>query len=192
MCKEVITLPIKGFEGRYTISRDGTVTSVDRYDSLGRRVRARHIKSKKNNRGYTVVNIRKEGSRKTYTLLVHRLVAQAFIPNPENLPEVNHIDEDKSHNYDSNLEWCTSEYNHKYGSRVSRSLKNTDYKKVANKLSRPVKLYDHNYIFIKHFKSQNECAKYLGISVSMLSQVINKNRVLSSGYIIEKEYKEFI
>lgn len=187
MFNDIVDYPIKGFDGRYTINREGIIKSVERYDSLGRKVSAKVLRTKKNNRGYVVVNLRKCGSRKTYTLLLHRLVAQAFIPNPDNLPEVNHKDENKLHNYDTNLEWCTSKYNHQYGTRVTRSVKNTNYKEVADKESNPVNLYNNDYKFIKKFHSQKECAEYLGISCSMVSQVVKKNRALSSGYIIEKE-----
>ena len=78
------------------------------------------MKQYDNGYGYLVVEFRKNGRRKH--LRVHRLVAGAFIPNPENLPEVNHKDEDKHNNFVTNLEWCTSSYNKCYGTgKRSRS-----------------------------------------------------------------------
>ena len=71
-------------------------------------------KFRDNGKGYMNVNV----SNKTY--YQHRLVAEAFIPNPDNQPEVNHIDEDKSNNSVDNLEWCTVLYNRTYGTRLSR------------------------------------------------------------------------
>ena len=60
-----------------------------------------------------VINLHKDGKQKSYR--THRLVAQAFIDNPNNLPEINHKDEDKTNNNVDNLEWCDSKYNHNYG-----------------------------------------------------------------------------
>lgn len=74
-----------------------------------------------NERGYIVVSLYKEKRLKTFRL--HRLVAKAFIPNPQNLPEINHIDEDKTNNHITNLEWCTREYNLAYGTRGLRQSK---------------------------------------------------------------------
>ena len=74
-----------------------------------------------NDRGYTVVSLYKDKRLKTFR--VHRLVAQAFIPNKNNLPEVNHRDEDKTNNVITNLEWCTREYNLAYGTRGIRQSK---------------------------------------------------------------------
>lgn len=71
-----------------------------------------------NERGYVVVSLYKEKKLKTFR--VHRLVASAFIENPNNNPEINHKDEDKTNNHVTNLEWCTREYNLAYGTRGLR------------------------------------------------------------------------
>ena len=76
--------------------------------------------SKKPN-GYCVVKLSKDNVAKECK--IHRLVAIAFIPNPENLPMVNHIDEDKTNNHVENLEWCTPQYNNTYGTRCIRQQK---------------------------------------------------------------------
>lgn len=74
------------------------------------------------NKGYKLVSLNKNNKRKTFRL--HRLVAEAFIPNPDNLPQVNHKDEDKTNNRVDNLEWCTHDYNSKYGTRGKRISEN--------------------------------------------------------------------
>lgn len=78
------------------------------------------LKPYDNGYGYLIVDLRKGKSKKH--IRVHRIVAEAFLPNPQNFPEVNHKDEDKHNNSVRNLEWCTSSYNKRYGNgRKSRS-----------------------------------------------------------------------
>lgn len=104
---------IKGYEGRYAITADGNVWSY------------RSQKFLKNNvlpSGYVRVNLYDE-NQKPKIHYIHRLVAEAFISNPDNLPEVNHISEDKTDNRVENLEWCTREYNLNYGTRSERAAK---------------------------------------------------------------------
>ena len=118
--------PIEGYEGLYEVSSYGRVRSLDRYDSRNHFRRGRILKLSYDTVGYLIVGLHSNGKAKTY--LVHRLVAQAFIPNPDNLPEVNHIDEDKMNNRVDNLEMCNREYNSNFGTRNDRiratSIKN--------------------------------------------------------------------
>ncbi len=89
----------------YMITEDGAVYNTKHY---GKNIIS--LKSQSTDKdGYNLINIRIDGKGKTYK--VHRLVAETYIPNPNNFPEVNHIDEDKSNNSVSNLEWCTRQYN---------------------------------------------------------------------------------
>lgn len=105
---------VRGFEGYYQVSSLGRVRSLDRH-KLGRgriklsRQRGRLMKPKVDKYGYNVVQLSKDGQR-TFTT-VHRLVAMAFIPNPNNYDQVNHIDCDKLNNRTENLEWCTAKQN---------------------------------------------------------------------------------
>lgn len=94
---------IEGYEGSYAVNELGQVWSYRKED-----IKAQGI----NTSGYPVVGLYKNNIRTMYT--VHRLVAKAFIPNPDNLPQINHKDEDKTNNNVDNLEWCTAEYNVRY------------------------------------------------------------------------------
>ncbi len=111
--------PVKGYEGLYEVSDLGDVRSIDRYIKTEiRHVTSRLIKGKilfqnlKNN-GYLTVDLCKDG--KVTTTAVHRIVANAFIPNPDGLRFVNHKDSDRSNNAADNLEWVTSSENRKHG-----------------------------------------------------------------------------
>lgn len=100
---------IPNYEGKYQVSNTGRVRSLN----YGRTGKIKVLKQGTKDNGYKVVVIYKNGKRKKY--LVHRLVAQAFIPNPNNYPIINHKDENKTNNAVWNLEWCTYEYNVNYG-----------------------------------------------------------------------------
>ncbi len=119
---------VVGYDDYYEVSNLGRVRSIDRTIQYtdGRVVhRKSKILSQKIDRGYYSVTVSKNNDKKL--LKVHRLVAQAFIPNTDNLPCVNHKDENKENNSVDNLEWCTYEYNVNYGTRnrrASERLKN--------------------------------------------------------------------
>ena len=106
---EEIWKPILGFEGYYEVSNLGRVRSVDRYNSRGRFCSSRFISPGLAGRGYFQIHLYKDN--KSYNRYVHRVVAEAFIPNPKNLEQVNHIDGNKLNNHVSNLEWCTNTEN---------------------------------------------------------------------------------
>ena len=111
--EQVIWLPVVGFEDRYQVSNDGRVRSLDIYVNAGRgntRLSKGRIKPlRKNNRGYVTVALCRD-NRTTHEL-VHRLVAKAFINNPFDKPQVNHIDGDNTNNRADNLEWVTDNEN---------------------------------------------------------------------------------
>ena len=117
--------PIKGYEGLYEVSNKGRVKSLERYSvKFGHQkelVDEKPISLHKSSAGYMVVHLSKDGERKSKS--VHRLVAQAFIPNPQGLPFINHKDEDPTNNHVDNLEWCTQKYNVNYGTRNERASK---------------------------------------------------------------------
>lgn len=107
---------IQGYENKYQVSNQGRVRALH-YRGTNN-IKLVYIKRRK---GYCQVSLWKNSSRKMF--LVHRLVAQAFIPNPKNLPQVNHKDENKCNNCVNNLEWCDQAYNNKYGTRLDRVKK---------------------------------------------------------------------
>ena len=115
---------IKDYEGIYQVSNLGNVRSLDRLDNRGRKTKGRELKKKKMSNGYEFVQLYKYNKFKNCS--IHRLVAQAFLPNPSNLPQVNHKDENITNNRVENLEWCTNKYNTNYGTRNKRlsELKN--------------------------------------------------------------------
>ena len=121
--------PIEGYEGLYEVSNLGRVRSLDMYvkSRYGnyRLHKGKVLSPAKDTNGYLFVNLTYNG--KHNTIRVHRLVALTFIPNPDNLPEVNHKDEDKSNNRVDNLEFCDRKYNINYGSRKDK-VKDTKIK----------------------------------------------------------------
>ena len=106
---------IVGYERLYQVSNTGKVKSLN-YKKTGKE---KILKLQTDKNGYLFVGITKNGKRKYKK--THRLVAEAFLDNPNNLPQVNHKDENKENNCITNLEWCTNEYNHNYGTRNIRS-----------------------------------------------------------------------
>ena len=113
---EEIWRPIEGYEGLYEVSNLGRVRSLDRF--YYRLHKGKVLSPTKDRYGYLTVTLNCNGKSKT--IKIHRLVAQAFLPNPDNLPQVNHKDEVKSNNCVDNLEWCSAKYNVNFGTRQER------------------------------------------------------------------------
>ena len=105
---EEIWRDVKGHKGRYMVSNLGRVKSLN-YSNTGKEG---ILNAEDNGKGYLRVRLWKDG--KVEKCRINRLVAIAFIPNPDNLPEVNHKDEDKTNNRVENLEWCSRQYNVEY------------------------------------------------------------------------------
>ena len=109
---------IDGYENMYQVSNIGHVRSVDRYvycevsPNKLQHLFGKALKIRTDKKGYATVGLSKDGKQKVGK--IHRLVAQAFIPNPLNLPQVNHIDGNKTNNNVLNLEWCDNSYNQKH------------------------------------------------------------------------------
>lgn len=133
---------VKNYEGIYQVSTKGRVRSL-KFNKIKILKPYKTIKRG----GYLEVYLRIPGSRKNYK--VHRLVAEAFISNPNNYKEVNHIDEDKENNNVDNLEWCDHYYNNSYG---SKPIKN------GTSHSKKVEQYSIGGVLIKIFNSQTEAA----------------------------------
>lgn len=168
---------IHGFEGFYQVSNLGRVRSVDRW------VNGNHIscdfqfmkgklrKLIKNRCGYWTVMLRKNNSHDSF--LVHRLVAEAFIPNPDNLPYVNHKDENPANSIADNLEWCTADYNLKYSNVAER----------VNKFKiRRVIQFDKNMNEIKRWDSLKEAAKFINRAQQNISRCCRGRCESCGGY----------
>ena len=123
-------------------------------------------------RNYLTVRL---GHEKAYK--VHRLVAEAFIPNPNGFPEVNHIDENKENNCVENLEWCTGEYNLCYGTRLKR-ISESKKMKVAQ--------YSLNGELLKVFNSQGEAAEKTNSTQGGISDCIRGRIKTHNGYVWKK------
>lgn len=107
---------IKCYEGLYAITEDGKVYS---YRSK------KYLSPYKNKGGYLIATLSKQNIKEHF--LIHRLVAEAYIPNPNNYPQVNHKDEDKTNNHFSNLEWITAKDNINYGNHNSKVIETQSY-----------------------------------------------------------------
>lgn len=167
---EEIWKPI-GYEG-YEVSNLGRVKSY-KYDKINGKI----MKPYKNTKGYLQIDLQLDGRKRENRvhLSVHRLVAIAFIPNPDNLPQVNHKDEDKTNNCVDNLEWCTNDYNAHYGTHIER---------VAEKIRVPIYSVDKQGN-IEHFPSVREAdrivsGKEYGISAP-ISMCLNGKRKTAYG-----------
>lgn len=101
--------PIKGYEGLYEVSDLGRVRSLERLDALGRWTKTRILRLSKNQQGYPKVRLFKDNKGKTYP--VHKLVAIMFLPNPDNLPQIDHINTKRDDARLCNLRWCTAKQN---------------------------------------------------------------------------------
>lgn len=138
---EEVWKPVKeeGFEGFYEVSDHGRIRSVDRIVEGKRgpiKYKGKLISTPLNDDGYPAFNFCYAGKKKSAR--VHQVVAKAFIPNPANLPEINHKDEDKANNCISNLEWCTREYNMNYGTGLKRMKKHPNQIKRHEESKAPI------------------------------------------------------
>lgn len=156
---------IPGLEGRYQVSNDGYVRSLPDIDPRGRFMPGHVLKAAHPDDGYPRVLLAGK------TRKVHILVAQAFIPNPNGLPEVNHKDGDKGHAHVDNLEWCTRSENHLHRYRVLGQVGGMTGKrgiKCAN--SKPVAAcWVSTGAHVGFFGSASEAARELSIEQSGIS-----------------------
>lgn len=184
MQQEEIWKDIPEYEGLYQASNLGRVKGLRRdvptCYGKNKTVSERICKPTLHNNGYVSVLLSKDGVKKMIS--VHRLVAEAFLPNPDNLPQVNHKDENKQNNAVVNLEWCTASHNINYGTRNQ---------KVANKRSRKVKCYSLDGELINVYNGITESMRNLKLPTHAISLIIKccKGKV-SSAYGYKWEYAE--
>lgn len=164
---------IKGYEGYYQVSDKGEIKSVTRnvkrgssYKPVNERILRPYL-----NKGYLSVVLSKNG--KTHTVEIHRVVAETFIPNPNNYPCVNHKDEITSNNCVSNLEWCTYSYNLSYNeARI----------KAAVSKRKPILQYDLDGNFIREWSHAREASEFLGINKRAIYGACTGRLKTSGGY----------
>lgn len=169
-----IWLPIKGYEGKYELSSFGRVRSLN-YHRTGQ---TKYMILQNDKYGYKCVPLRKNGKLRLYK--VHRLVAEAFIPNLFGDPQVNHIDEDKTNNHVDNLEWCDAKYNVNYGTAIERS---------AEKQSKPVLQFTKTGEFVREWPSTTEAGRN-GFNQGNIVSCCSGKRKYHHGYIWK--YKEVV
>ena len=170
---------IEDYKGKYQVSNIGRVKSLERtiwtgkgyYKTLPERI----LKLRKRKDGYLQIKLYKDGAEKVY--LVHRLVSEAFIPNPNNLPEINHKDENKQNNCVDNLEWCSRSYNNRYNGRAKKAGK-----KLAEKLSKPVYSISKESGLITYWKSATVASRQIGISQSNICNCLKGKRKSTGGF----------
>ena len=166
---------IKGFDN-YEVSTEGQV----------RNITTGHIlKPRDNGRGYLEVGL--HINKKRTHKYIHRLVAEAFIPNPNNKPEVNHIDEDKTNNSVNNLEWLTHKENNNYGTKNERMKNNSSWRKNRAELLQKLRESNSKPIIViyrdntyEEFPSATVAAKELGLWQQHIVDVL-KGRAKTTG-----------
>lgn len=166
--------PIKNYEGIYEVSNLGNVKRLTYSMKINPRSYTQCVhynehllKPRPHRAGYQLVVLSKNGKATGYS--VHKLVAEAFIPNPDNLSEINHKDEDKANNRVDNLEWCTRIYNNTYGTMQQRK---------AEKLRKSVLCIETNIIY----PSVREAAKQTGADRSSISACCKGKQKTTKGY----------
>lgn len=179
---------IKGFEGIYQVSSYGRVKRlsgiITRSDGVTKRVKESMLKQRKSEH-YCSVQLCVNGKPKSFH--THRLVASAFIENPQNFPVVHHIDSNPENNNVENLMWCTYSYNNKYSydyeghKRVYKGVKGADMP-----MARAMDMYDLCGVYIRSFGCIKDAAIYLGVkgrSASNISACARGKKTSAFGYL---------
>ena len=173
---EEVWRDVKGYEGLYQVSDQGRVKSLERtfINKIGREryVKECFLKPGADGGGYLRVGLCDGEKRKTFK--VHRLVCEAFHENPDNKPQVNHINEIKTDNRASNLEWATARENSNFGTRNER---------LGKAQSKPVGQYTLDGDLIKAWQSTNEVQRQTGFSQGNISLAANGKYKQAYGYI---------
>lgn len=173
-----IWCPIDGYEGRYEVSSNGRVRSMPRIIvqkdrsiyPCERRWKGKILQGdEKKDGGYPRVVLYKNGQR--HRVFIHRLVCQAFLPNPDNKPFVNHIDGNPNNNCVANLEWCT----HKENVRHAIEVLGHDFSEYTSKKIRCIETG-------KVYKSMTEASRQTGVNLGKICMVARGTRVTAGGY----------
>ena len=184
--ENIIWKSVVGYEGLYEVSNTGLVKSLNCYKYK----KPRLMKLGKRPDGYLCVGLSKNNVTKTKT--VHRLVAEAFIPNPDKLEMVNHKDEDKTNNTVGNLEWCSRAYNQLYSLNLHPERKKQfadNFKKpssftckgVPHKYYQKVAILDDSNDIICMYENAATAAKSLGLKTCNITEVCKANENITVG-----------
>lgn len=167
---------IAGYDGQYEVSNLGRVRSL-------KSGKEKILRPNKNNNGYLLVYPYKDG--KTRGLLIHRLVAEAFIPNPQGLETVNHKDEVKTNNSVDNLEWMSRKDNINYGSRNKCAGKAISKININNPaFSKQVQMFDKSTgELLATFPSTHEAGRVTGIASQHIGECCRGKHKSSGGYV---------
>lgn len=166
---------IKGYEGLYQISNLGNVKSLSRkvkhYMGGEKKCNEKILSPDINHHGYCRVTLFNKNKRRR--IAVHRLVAEAFVENPNGYPEINHKDENPLNNMCSNLEWCSKSYNINYGARTE---------KAVSHMRKPVLQFDINGNLIARYISASDAGRKTKCKQQDISRVCNGTRKTCGGY----------
>ena len=178
--------PVEGYEDRYEVSNLGRVRSVDRVNDYGRHYKAKMRKQKVGQHGYMEITLTGPGPRETRlkTFRVQRLVAAAFIPNPQGLPEVNHLNEDKTDNRVCNLCWSSRVENLNYGTRTKRQIETNRKNGVGGFGHNPIRVrcFSKSGEPVAEYGSISEAGKHTGISPSHICKCCKGILKSAGGY----------
>jgi hypothetical protein len=155
-------MEIPGYEGYYYIEPNGEIYSQDRINTYGRFWEGRKIIPCLNNHGYYYVVLSKNGTQKQFK--VHRLVALTYIPNPNNLPCINHKDYNRQNNNLNNLEWCSYLYNN----QSINTSRNFGYIQLTKSNTYCTRYNSNGKTYSKTFKTKKEAQDYLNEIAQML------------------------